>query len=187
MTSNTDDSTTRSGLWVVFSTVTALLVALIIWVLQGADTSASISTGQNAQQQAHPAAGSESTPEAVAEHETDLDTDNATTTAQAQLSGAVYFESASDTLPADAEAAIMAAVTALQASDNKRVILAGYHDATGNQSFNQQLAKKRAIAVRDALVVRGIAVERIALRKPEQTTGTGKQAEARRVEIWLAD
>lgn len=28
-----DDTSTRTGLWVVFSTVTILLVSLIIWVL----------------------------------------------------------------------------------------------------------------------------------------------------------
>ena len=32
-----DDTTTRTGLWVVFSTVTILLISVIIWVLKGAD------------------------------------------------------------------------------------------------------------------------------------------------------
>ncbi len=32
-----DDTSTRTGLWVVFSTVTILLISVIIWVLKGAD------------------------------------------------------------------------------------------------------------------------------------------------------
>ena len=33
MALNDEDTTTRTGLWVVFSTVAILLVSLIIWVL----------------------------------------------------------------------------------------------------------------------------------------------------------
>ena len=42
MALNDEDTTTRTGLWVVFSTVTILLVSLIVWVLRqgGVDTEA---------------------------------------------------------------------------------------------------------------------------------------------------
>ena len=45
------------------------------------------------------------------------------------------------------------------------------------------LAKQRALAVRDALKAAGVAESRIELKKPEQLAGTGSNAEARRVEI----
>ena len=42
---------------------------------------------------------------------------------------------------------------------------------------------QRALAVRDALVAGGVAVDRVKLRKPESTVGTGSAEEGRRVEI----
>lgn len=39
-----DDTTTRTGLWVVFSTVTILLISVIIWVLKGADGASDAAT-----------------------------------------------------------------------------------------------------------------------------------------------
>jgi K(+)-stimulated pyrophosphate-energized sodium pump len=48
---------------------------------------------------------------------------------------------------------------------------------------NEELAKLRAFAVRDALKSLGIAEDKIELKKPEVMTGTGSNAEARRVEV----
>lgn len=104
-----------------------------------------------------------------------------------ELSAVVYFSSSSAQLPSDTDAEIAGVVDALQASDTQRVLVAGFHDATGNAAYNERLARKRAFAVRDALVAKGIAVERIIMRKPEQTTGSGTNAEARRVELRLID
>lgn len=78
-------------------------------------------------------------------------------------------------------------VEALKAAEGRRVLLAGYHDPTGNIDFNRDLAKRRALGVRDALIAQGVPAQRIILRKPEQTTGSGNNAEARRVEILLID
>lgn len=105
----------------------------------------------------------------------------------AQPAGSIHFESASATLPADAQKAIATVVEALKAAEGRRVLLAGYHDPTGNIDFNRDLAKRRALGVRDALIAQGIPAQRIILRKPEQTTGSGNNAEARRVEILLID
>ena len=105
----------------------------------------------------------------------------------AQPAGSIHFESASATLPADAQKAIATVVEALKAAEGRRVLLAGYHDPTGNIDFNRDLAKRRALGVRDALIAQGIPAQRIILRKPEQTTGSGNNAEARRVEILLLD
>src|SRR3989344_473449 len=48
-----------------------------------------------------------------------------------------------------------------------------------------ELAKQRAFAVRDALKALGVAEDKIELKKPEETTATGSNAEARRVEVAL--
>ena len=49
------------------------------------------------------------------------------------------------------------------------------------------LAKNPAKAVRAALLDAGVAPQCIALRKPESTTGSGSDREARRIEVLLAD
>lgn len=200
-----DDTTTRTGLWVVFSTVTILLISVIIWVLKGAD---------GANDVAAPAAPAAAVATSAAGHgqgtsTTDQETaaaaaaQNAASSAQteavneefvafeqatpAQPAGAIHFESASATLPADAQKAIATVVEALKAAEGRRVLLAGYHDPTGNIDFNRDLAKRRALGVRDALIAQGVPAQRIILRRPEQTTGSGNNAEARRVEILLID
>ena len=50
---------------------------------------------------------------------------------------------------------------------------------------NEELSKKRAFAVRDALVGAGIAEDRLVLEKPIQTEAnlSGEDATARRVEV----
>lgn len=68
----------------------------------------------------------------------------------------------------------------------KKAVVSGFHDATGDLAVNQELAKQRAFAVRDALLSLGITEEGIELKKPEQTLADGSNAEARRVEVTLA-
>lgn len=67
----------------------------------------------------------------------------------------------------------------------KKAVVSGFHDATGDLAVNQELAKQRAFAVRDALKGLGVAEDKIELKKPEETTATGSNAEARRVEVVL--
>ena len=61
--------------------------------------------------------------------------------------------------------------------------VSGFHDASGNAAANAELAKQRAVAVRDLLVVAGVPAERIVLEKPAVTTGGADSREARRVEV----
>mgnify|MGYP000721068478 CR=1 FL=1 len=56
----------------------------------------------------------------------------------------------------------------------------------GHPDLNAELAKQRAFAVRDALKALGVAEDKIELKKPEETTASGSNAEARRVEVALA-
>lgn len=64
-------------------------------------------------------------------------------------------------------------------------VVSGFHDATGNLAFNQELALQRAEAVAGALRFLGVGDDKIALRKPEDTEASGSLAEARRVEVRL--
>ena len=197
-----DDTSTRTGLWVVFSTVTILLISVIIWVLKGADgatdaaattapaAAAATSAAGHASTSAQEAAANTAAQNTAYSAQTEAVTEEFVAfeqTTPAQPAGAIHFESASAALPADAQHAIATVVEALKAAEGRRVLLAGYHDPTGNIDFNRDLAKRRALGVRDALIAQGIPAQRIILRKPEQTTGSGNNAEARRVEILLID
>jgi hypothetical protein len=61
----------------------------------------------------------------------------------------------------------------------------GYTDATGNLTANQELAKNRATAVRDALVAAGVGADRIEMRPPAsvEANAVGGARAARRVEV----
>lgn len=95
-----------------------------------------------------------------------------------------YFASGKADLAAGALDALGEAIAAAKAG--KKLVLSGFHDVTGDPAFNAELAKQRAIAVRNALVGAGVAETSLELKKPEQTTGTGNNAEARRVEVAIA-
>jgi outer membrane protein OmpA-like peptidoglycan-associated protein len=63
------------------------------------------------------------------------------------------------------------------------IVVTGYADRTGNLAGNLDVAKKRAIAVRDELVKLGVDARRIRLAPPSEITGSGTDDEARRVDI----
>ena len=76
---------------------------------------------------------------------------------------------------------------------DRKLLIEGYTDSVGSESYNQELSERRAMAVRDALVQRGVDTSRIGAR------GYGKaypvadnaspegRAMNRRVEIVIAD
>jgi len=94
----------------------------------------------------------------------------------------IYFDMGKATLPVDASAKIAPLADKAKASGSKLKV-SGFHDATGDVAQNQELAKQRAFAVRDQLKSAGVSDDKIDLAKPELTTGTGDNAEARRVEV----
>ncbi len=96
----------------------------------------------------------------------------------------LYFDSGKADLPADAAGKLAPVADAAKASGQK-VKVSGYHDASGNLEQNQELAKQRALKVRDQLKSAGVAEDKIEMAKPEVTQGGGNEAEARRVEIIL--
>jgi outer membrane protein OmpA-like peptidoglycan-associated protein len=95
----------------------------------------------------------------------------------------IYFESGVAALPADAEGPLGQALAAARAGADAKVVISGFHDKTGNPEQNAELAKQRALAVRDALVSAGIPETRIELRKPVEAEGGTDDREARRVEV----
>ena len=96
------------------------------------------------------------------------------------------FELGGTALPADAAATLAEVQGKLAiAPASARLVLSGFHDPSGDPAKNAELAKERAKAVRTALVAAGVDVARVALRKPESTTGGGTPEEARRVEVRL--
>jgi K(+)-stimulated pyrophosphate-energized sodium pump len=92
-----------------------------------------------------------------------------------------YFASAKAELASGSEAALADVAKAVAAG--KRAVVSGYHDASGDPALNAELARQRAVAVRDALKTAGVPEDKVELKKPEQTTAGGPAAEARRVEV----
>lgn len=165
MSDDKDDST-RTGLWAI-----AGIVALVVF---------GIVAGVVFRQFGHkngtaPAAATAAVEEAMVEGPL-----------SGELLGAIFFESGKATIEG-APAELAKTIAALKEQAGKGVVLAGFHDATGDPVKNAELAKERAKAVRAALVIGGVGVERAKLRKPEQTDGGADLQAARRVEIRLVD
>lgn len=83
--------------------------------------------------------------------------------------------------------------TFLKEYSERTVMIEGFTDSTGPEDYNQKLSERRANAVRDALVSRGISPERVGTRGygerfPVATneTAAGRQ-QNRRVEVIISD
>jgi outer membrane protein OmpA-like peptidoglycan-associated protein len=101
----------------------------------------------------------------------------------------IEYETGSFEPDAAARAALDELVFTLQSYPSLKIEVNGYTDALGSQSGNLRLSDKRAGAVRDYLVARGVSVERIAAQgfgeqNPIADNGTpeGRQKN-RRIEI----
>ena len=99
----------------------------------------------------------------------------------------LYFGVGSSDLAAEQSRGLDTAVTALAAGRARVVLVSGYHSAAGQLAANRELAKQRAVAVRDALVAAGAPAARVQLDKPQQTEANvaGEDPSARRVELTL--
>ncbi len=164
MSSQNDDS---QGVvfGVVFGAV-ALVLALIYGVIQH----------QQGIKQAALVAPAAAAPAADAGAGAAVDADAASVTVE---NGVVkfFFASGKSELAAGANEALSAVVAG--AADGKKVLVSGFHDASGDPAKNAELAKLRAFAVRDALVGLGVAQDRVELKKPEEATAAGPAAQAR--------
>lgn len=94
-----------------------------------------------------------------------------------------YFASGKSDLAAGGKEALADVVKGIKAG--QKASISGYHDTTGDPAKNAELAKKRAISVRDTLIALGVTENQLELKKPEQAQGSGNNSEARRVEVTL--
>ena len=94
-----------------------------------------------------------------------------------------YFASAKAEL-APASAAVLADLIA-GARTGRKLLISGYHDATGDPVRNAELARQRALSVSTLLKSSGVGAQQIELGKPQQAQQRDSDAEARRVEVSL--
>jgi outer membrane protein OmpA-like peptidoglycan-associated protein len=97
----------------------------------------------------------------------------------------LYFEVGSAALPADAAEVLKRVAEQASAKAGAKLRISGFHDASGDPARNAELAKDRAMAVRQALESQGVAAASLVMSKPEVTTGGADPREARRVELRL--
>lgn len=95
----------------------------------------------------------------------------------------LYFELGKADLPADALTQLAPLITAARDDRASTWVISGYHDASGDAAANAELAKQRALAVRDLLTNAGVGAQAIELSKPMVTVGGTDPREARRVEV----
>jgi outer membrane protein OmpA-like peptidoglycan-associated protein len=96
-----------------------------------------------------------------------------------------YFATGSADLAPGAAGALAAVIKGVEGG--RKAVVSGFHDTTGDGGRNEQLAQRRAEMVRNVLTGLGVPADKVDLKKPEVTTGSGNNAEARRVEVKLID
>ncbi|MCV2369466.1 OmpA family protein [Roseateles oligotrophus] len=167
MASNNQDDNERIALWVVSLVIAILLLSITSFVLI---------------KQRHRAAAPAAAPVAAM-----ADAELYDAPLSGELLATVQFGFAEATVPVEAAPDLARAMEALMAAPARKIVIAGFHDASGDAVKNADLAKQRAIATRSVLTAAGVDAARILLRKPESTLADGTAEEARRVEIRLLD
>jgi outer membrane protein OmpA-like peptidoglycan-associated protein len=109
------------------------------------------------------------------------------------LSGGVLFASAKSDLLPEAQIKLNSVAEALTQQDpDSKMVVEGHTDSQGGVSYNQDLSQRRAQTVRDYLVSRGIASDRVTSQGfgSSRSVADNKSAEGRannrRVEIVVA-
>lgn len=96
-----------------------------------------------------------------------------------------YFATGSADLAPGAAEALATVIKGVEGG--RRAQVSGFHDTTGDPAINEELAKLRAQTVRDVLIGLGTPAVKVDLQKPAVSTGSGSDAQARRVEVKLLD
>jgi outer membrane protein OmpA-like peptidoglycan-associated protein len=98
----------------------------------------------------------------------------------------IQFPTANWTIPVEAVPVLNELCTDLANRDNYRIMLIGNTDSVGNNGYNTELSRKRAIAVREHLIACGAAEERFNLEarsfhdpKANNATEEGKEKNRR--------
>ncbi len=113
----------------------------------------------------------------------------ATDATAATLPARVYFETGSAEIGPKGHETIAAVARLVAAGSPARVDLTGLTDRTGDLAINEALSKRRADAVRAALVAAGVPEANVSMKPPMfvEAGHAGADAEARRVEISPAE
>ena len=181
MNSQDDDSQQNLALGIVFSVVALVIASVIgLGIFKGHRVMATPAGTASSLIQPAPVAA-----EAAADVTADA--------AQAALDAAsvtvengvvkFYFASGKADLAAGASEALADLVKGAQSG--RKLVISGFHDDTGDAVQNVELAKQRGLAVQESLKASGVNESQIEMKKPEQTAGTGSNADARRVEVAL--
>ena len=97
----------------------------------------------------------------------------------------VYFDAGSAAPAPQASSQLDAIVAYAKAHAGARVSVSGYNDPSGDAAANEELARNRALAIRNVLVGRGVSEDKVDMNKPLAATGVTEEREARRVEVSL--
>ncbi len=98
----------------------------------------------------------------------------------------LYFATGKYDPPADTGKQVDKLVDYSRASPNAKIGISGFHDKQGDAAANAELAKQRAIGVKNALISAGVPESAIIMNRPTETTGAADDKEARRVEVFVA-
>ncbi len=180
MSAQNDDSQ-GLVLGVVFGLI-VLVISLVFGLVLGRAGAGALPAGAPAAQARDPAVASAATVVGTVGGADAASGDGASVRVEGEVVK-FYFASGKTELAAGAPDALGEIVKGVAAG--RKAVISGYHDATGDAAVNEELAKQRALAVQGALKALGIGEDKIELRKPEVTTASGSNAEARRVEVTL--
>ena len=101
------------------------------------------------------------------------------------LPAAINFDLGKSELPGSSAEAIKAVAAMLRGNKDAKIQVSGFTDKTGDPDKNKELAKARALAVKDAMIAVGVAETQIVLVRPDLVMTVGNAEEARRVELTL--
>jgi hypothetical protein len=100
----------------------------------------------------------------------------------------VHFEKGSTAISGSHQVLLNEVFEQLARSPRSRVLITGYTDRTGDPSVNLMLSEQRARSVRDYLLRRGVAEERLLVNYYGDTRSIGQDPGERRVEVeWVLD
>ena len=98
----------------------------------------------------------------------------------------IYFGAGAAAAPAEAAVSLKAIAEHAAKTSGVKLDISGYHDKTGDPAKNAELAKQRAMGVKDLLIKAGVAEANLNMKKPVEMTGSADDKEARRVEVSVA-
>jgi len=99
----------------------------------------------------------------------------------------IYFQRGEATLTSEADAVLDEVVKTIRQGRTARIIIIGYTDQSGSPDANRRLAAKRADAVRQGLIDRGLDADSIAVHsasvQPSSTPSDGGAIAERRADV----